>query len=272
MRRSLLFSILYASLSSFVLATPCAAQTTATKPSAPGLGERYWIEATATWWQPGLNGAVSSDRLGLIGSRVDFVSDLAFENTAHQDVRVVIHPAKKHKFRFQYSHLTFGGDSVLSRDIAFKGQIYPVSLPIQSELTWNVMRLGYEWDFFSRPRGYVGVLVEVRQTDLSAALTSLIASGDVSGDAPIPALGFTGRVYPIRPLAINVEGSFFKLTDLSPDHVFQTFDFEVSGTYNFTRIVGASAGWRRMNTTLTFEQDRGDLKFAGFWLGGVVRY
>jgi len=272
MKRPLVSSILYAGLLSIVLAAPSSAQTQVAKPTAPGLGERYWIEFTATWWQPGLDGAVSSDRLGLIGSRVDFVTDLGFHNTGHQDVRVVLHPAKKHKVRFQYSHLTFGGDSVLSRDIAFKGQIYPISLPLQSDLTWNVLRLGYEWDFFYRPRGYVGMLVEIRQTDLSAALTSFLASGEVTGNAPIPSLGLAGRVYPIRQLAINAEGSFMKVTDLDPEHVGQTFDFEVSGTYNFHRTVGVSAGWRRMNTNLTFEQDRGDLKFAGFWIGGVVRY
>jgi hypothetical protein len=274
MRRPLPLSNLYVGVFLvFAMASPCAAQTPTPKPaSSPVLGERYWIECTATWWKPGLGGAVSSDRLGLIGSRVDFISDLGFGNTGHQDVRVVVHPAKKHKFRFQYSHLTFGGDNILARNIAFKGQIYPVSLEVQSNLTWNVMRLGYEWDFLYRPRGYVGLLVEVRQTDLSAALSSFIASGDISGNAPIPSLGLSGRVYPLRQLAINVEGSFLKLNDSSPDHAFQTFDFEVSGTYNILRTVGVSAGWRRMNTNLHFDSDFGELNFKGVWIGGVVRY
>jgi len=273
MRRPLLISILYVGLLSLVAtAAPAAAQTPPSKPAAsPALGERYWIECMATWWQPGLGGAVSSDRLGLIGSRIDFVTDLAFANTGHQDVRVVVHPAKKHKFRFQYSHLTFGGDSILSRDIAFKGQIYPVSLPVQSELTWNVLRVGYEWDFFYRPRGYVGMLVEIRQTNLSAALTSFLANGEVTGNEPIPSFGLAGRIYPMRQLAINLEGSFMQ-ADLSPSREGKTFDFEVSGTYNILRTVGVSAGWRRMNNNLTFDSNRGDLNFAGVWIGGVVRY
>ncbi|HEX5070563.1 MAG TPA: hypothetical protein VFV78_10155 [Vicinamibacterales bacterium] len=269
---SRLLPFLFAGLLWLNAAGPCFGQTQTDHPPSSGLGERYWVELTATWWKPGLDGAVSSDRLGLIGSRVDFVTDLAFENTSHQDVRVVVHPARKHKFKFQYSHLTFGGDSILARDITFKGQLFPIALPLQSELTWNVMRLGYEWDFFYRPRGYVGMLLEVRQTDLSAALTSLLASGEIAGNAPIPSLGLAGRVYPIRQLAINLEGSFMKLSDLDPDHVFQSFDFEVSGTYNFHRTAGISAGWRRMNTNLVLDGDRGDLNFAGVWIGGVVRY
>lgn len=274
MRRSSLLSILFAALVSAASAAPAAAQPTpqAAPEPTPGLGERYWVEFTATFWKPGLQGAVASDRLGLIGSSIDLVGDLGFGNTGHQDVRLVLRPAKKHKFRFQYSHLTFGGDSILSRDIAFKGQVYPVSLSVQSDLTWNVMRLGYEWDFFYRPRGYVGALVEIRQTSLSAALSSFLASGEITGDAPLPALGLAGRIYPIRQLAIDVQGSILKLTDFTPDHSFHTLDFEVAGTYNFLRTVGVSAGWRRMNTNLTFDGDRGDLKFAGVWIGGVVRY
>jgi hypothetical protein len=272
MKRPLVLSVLYAGLLSLLLAGPCAAQTPPDHhATSPGLGEHYWIEGTVTFWKPGLEGAVSSDRLGLIGSRVDFISDLGFENTGHQDVRLVLHPAKKHKVRFQYSHLTFGGDSILARDITFKGQVYPVSLPIQSELTWNVMRLGYEWDFFYRPRGYVGMLVEIRQTDLSASLSSIIASGEVTGNAPQPVLGVAGRVYPVRQLAINLEGSIGKLTDLA-DRDFQSVDFEVSATYNILRTVGVSGGWRRMNTNLTLNSDHGDLNFAGLWIGGVFRY
>jgi hypothetical protein len=63
-----------------------------------------------------------------------------------------------------------------------------------------------------------------------AGLTSFLASGEVTGNAPIPSLGLAGRVYPIRQLAINARADFMKVTDLDTEHVGQTFDFEVSGT------------------------------------------
>lgn len=257
-------------LTLFALLLPSA--TFAQNHANAGVGEKYWIEFSATWWKPSLDGLVQSDKLGLIGSQIDFITDLGFENSKHQDVRLVLRPGRKHKFRFQYSPLEFTGDSVLTRDIAFAGQIYPVSLPVQSLLTWKVMRVGYEWDFFYRPRGFVGVLLEIRKTDLTAALDSFIASGSIAGTAPLPALGVVGRFYPIRNLAIHLEGSGLKLTDFSPEHSFRALDLEFSATYNVTRNVGVSAGWRRMNTNIRFDEDRGDLNFKGLWLGGVVRY
>ena len=243
-----------------------------TSESRPGAGEKYWIEFSATWWRPALDGSISSDRLGLIGSTIDFISDLGFENSRHSDVRVVLRPAKKHKLRFQYSPIEFTGDSVLARDVTFAGRVYPIALPVQSMLTWKVMRLGYEWDFFYRRRGFVGVLLEVRRTELTAGIDSIIGSGEVFGSAPLPALGFVGRFYPIRELAIHIEGAGLKLTDLTPEHAFKMLDVEASATYNLTRNLGVSAGWRRMNTNLRFDADRGELNFKGMWFGGVVRY
>lgn len=252
-------------------ATPAFAQGSPAG-SRPGVGETYWIEFTATWWKPDIEGSVSSDRLGLIGSRIDFVSDLAFENSKHSDIRLVLRPARKHRFRFQYTPLEYAGNSVLSRDITFAGQVYPVSLPVESFLTWKVMRFGYEWDFFYRPRGFVGVLVEIRKTDLTAGLNSIVGSGEIFGEAPIPALGVVGRVYPIRHLAVNFEVAGLKLTNIDDKHDFKTLDLEFSGTYNFTRHFGVSGGWRRMNTDVRFEGDRGDLILAGLWFGGSIRY
>jgi len=257
----------------FVLAaTVASAQTGRTTDPKAGVGEKYWVEFSATWWQPALDGLVRSDSLGLIGSQIDLVSDLAFKNSSHRDIRLVLRPGKKHRFRFQYTPLGFTGDSLLSRDIAFAGQIYPVSLPVQSALTWNVMRFGYEWDFFYRPRGFVGVLLEVRKTDMTAGIDSIIGSGEIFANAPLPAIGLVGRAYPVRHVALNFEVSGLTLSDLIPDIEFKTLDYEFSATYNVTGNFGVSGGFRRMNTRLVFDTDMGELNFRGLWFGGVVRY
>ncbi len=260
-------------VSALAFAAPAVAQSTAKPHTTPiGVGERYWIEFTATWWQPTATGSVRSDRLDLIGSQIDLVADLALKSAPHGDMRLVVHPARKHKFRFQYSPVGTDGDSTLTRDIVFKGQTYPVSLPIQSTVTWTVMRAGYEWDFLYLPRGFLGVLAEVRQTHLDAALNSFLANGEITGDAPVPSFGLSGRVYATRHLSISAEGSAGWVTDFTDAHNLRSLDLDISATYNFARTAGVSAGWRSMNTNLQFDADRGDLNFRGLWIGGVVRY
>lgn len=255
-----------------LLATPAFAQTAAGGSDDKSVvGEKYWVEFTATFWQPGLSGNVQSDRLGLIGSTVDFAQDLGFGTSTTSDIRFVVRPAKKHKFRFQYTPVEFAADSVLTRDISFAGQTYPVSLPIQSTLKWTVIRAAYEWDFLYKSRGFVGVIVEVRSTQLSAGVDSAIGGAAVTAEAPFPGIGFVGRFYPIRRVAIHIEGTGIRLSD-SADHAFQGLDFDATATYNVFRTLGVSGGWRRMNANLRFDDDRGTLNFTGLWFGGVFRY
>ena len=153
----------------FAFSSTAAAQRPASK-TEPAVGENYVMEVQYIWWKPDLIGTVTSDRIDLIGSRVDLVGDLGFKgDTRFRDWRFTFKPGRKHKIRFEYTPLTFKAEGVLTREINFAGETFPVSLPIESSLEWKVMRFGYEWDFISRSRGYMGVLIEARKTDLSAS-------------------------------------------------------------------------------------------------------
>ena len=259
----------------FLSVAGSAAAQTAPKPATPNdfaVGEKYKVEFSYTFWQPKLDGNLTSDQLGVIGSRVDLTSDLALETARFHDFRFVIRPAKKHRVKIQYTPIEFNGSGTLSRDITFAGVVYPISLPIESLLTWKTFRVGYEYDFYYKPRGFIGVLVMAGTTAFNARIDSVIGSAEALGDAPLIEIGAAGRFYPIRNLAINFEGSGIKLTNLEPDSMLKTLSFDLSATYNFTNNFGVSGGWRRLDTNLVLKGDSGELDFKGLWIGGVVRY
>jgi len=254
--------------------SPAAAQGPRRGPE-PAMGENYVMEVQYIWWKPDLIGSVTSDRLDLIGSRVDLVGDLGFQgDTRFRDWRFTFKPGRKHKIRFEYSPLKFEAEGVLSRDINFAGQTFPVSLPVESSLEWKVWRIGYEWDFISRSRGFLGVLIEGRKTDLSASVNSLVASGDLFASAPLPALGIVTRVYPLKDLAVHFEFSGMKVPDSAFGERYSGIytDMEVSATVNVTNNLGLTGGWRRMNTDIRVDADYGDLKFRGYSFGAAVRF
>jgi hypothetical protein len=114
--------------------------------------------------------------------------------------------------------------------------------------------------------------VQTGITQFDASIDSIIGSASATGTAPLIEFGLAGRFYPIRHLAVNMEGSFGKLTDLEPEHVLTSMTLDFSATYNFTNYVGVSGGWRRTNTSLQIDADKGDITFSGLWIGGVVRY
>ena len=239
----------------------------------PAMGENYYLELAATWWKPTVTGSITSDALELVGSRIDLVNDLGFSKTPRiRDLRITIRPARKHKLRFQHTPLEYGAEATLTREIAFAGQVYPVSLPVESGLTWKVWRFGYEWDVISKSRGFLGVLVELRRTQLSAELRSLVASGEVLAEAPLPSIGIVSRVYPQPDLAQNFEFSGFKVPEMDGDYEGTYTDLEVSAMVNISNNLGVSAGWRRLKTDIRIERDFGDLKFSGIWFGGAVRF
>lgn len=255
-----------------VVPATAAAQSNRPSKTKPAMGENYRVEITTSWWGPGPEGSVTSDRLSLIGSRVDLVTDFGLESARFKDIRIVLRAAKKHRLRFQYTPLTYSADSVLTRDISFGGQVFPVSLPVKTSLSWKVWRFGYEWDFLYKSRGFVGVLFEGRATELSAEIESVAATGSVSAHAPIPSIGIVARAYPLPDLALNFEFGGMKLPSNKSRLEGTTTELDLSATVNITNSLGISAGWRRTNTDLRVTNDRGTLKFEGLWFGGAVRF
>ena len=134
------------------------------------------------------------------------------------------------------------------------------------------MRIGYEYDVFYHPRGFIGILFDIRHTKLAARLASPIVDEFTSATAPLPALGIVGRVYPIPEVAINFEVSGLRLPDIDPKYKADYFDWDIHGTFNASEHVGLLVGWRRISTFLQIETDKGDVKFQGMWFGAALRY
>jgi hypothetical protein len=176
-------------------------------------------------------------------------------------------------------------DSTLSRQVVFNGQLYSPQVPIESTFSWNVWRFGYEYDFLYRKRGFMGVLLEGRYTQMDAKLASPIDTEFTTVKAPLPSIGLVGRAYVAPGIAINAEVSGFCAVQsqqnkigvgcaqaVDPKYQAAYFDWDIYGTVNLNNYVGAQIGWRRMTTLIDIDQDFGNIKFQGLWFGAVVRY
>lgn len=255
-----------------LLPSSVEAQYSAPELSTEALGERYHVEVSGTLWNPTLVGLISSEQFGIVGSEIDLVDDLGYEKTRFKDFRIVLRPTKKAKFRLQYTPVVYEAQTSLRRNIVFNGQLYPLAVPVESRFAWKVWRFGYEYDVFYRSRGYVGLLLEARYTQLTAELDSPVANEFASAKAPLPAIGVVGRAYVLPEVAINFEVSGFRLPDVDPKYKADYFDWDLSGTVNLTDYVGLQVGWRKMTNFLNIENDFGDVQFQGVWFGAALRY
>lgn len=243
-------------------------------PMEAAVGEDYHVEASYGWWNatPGL--IVNSESLGILGTDVNLVEDLGITKKNLGRLNVVLRPAMKHKFRFEYLPVEYLTDSVtLRREFVFNGQRYRVGLPVSTTARYNTYRFGYEYDFVYRSRGFAGVLLDAKYTDVRVELLSPIGEEFTTAVAPIPTIGFVGRGYVAKNLAIGGEISFFRVPDnLSEEYDGEYTDFDIYSTVNFTNNVGATVGYRSVDVFYKADSDRGSLTFKGLYFTGVVRF
>ena len=261
-------------LSIALVATTVHAQYTPGGSSDRATGERYHFEIGGYLWNPTPEIAITSESLGIIGSRIDFVDDLGIEKKTFKQIKIVLRPATKHKLRFEYTPIEYlQADGQLTADIVFNGITYPVTLPVSTDFQWKAYRFAYEWDFIYRDRGFLGLILEAKYTDVQTTLTNVIDQEFVRARAPIPAIGVIGRVYVVPNISITGEFSGIKLPEsIDENYRAKYFDFDLYGTVNFTDNFGAQAGYRSFDVFYRVDEDEGELKLKGLYFGGVVRF
>ena len=262
------------------LAVPARAQYKPRPLNDPATGERYHIEVGAGFWWPGADMTVSSESLNIIGTRIDFKQDLGLTDQRFPAFQIVLRPAIRHKFRAEAIPIAYDATNTLKRELVFNGIKYTVGLPVTSSLEWKTYRLGYEYDFVSRNRGFAGLILEAKYTDVSVQLNarqSVLAPAGLSefahARAPIPALGAIARFYPVPNISITGEITGFDV----PASVSKTYnahyaDINVYGTLNFTNNIGVQAGYRSLDVGYLVKTDTGSFVLRGPYLGAVLRY
>src|SRR5262249_30174719 len=152
-------------------------------------------------------------------------------------------PTRKAKLRFQYIPLSYTQSATLQRQITFNGQRYDVGVPVSSTLDWKAYRFTYEYDAYVQDRGFVGLILDAKYTDVTARLQSPLANEFAHAKAPIPAVGGIVRIYPVPYVSLTGELTGFNLGWLSKSLVKENSghytDFDMYGTVNFNRNLGA---------------------------------
>lgn len=253
---------------------PASAQFRPPAASNPSVGERYHIEGAISFWNAEPDLIVASESLGIPGDDIDLQNDLGIEQKRLRELRLVLRPATKHKFRFNYLPISYDAEAVVRRDFVFNGQRYRIGLPVNTEADLTTYRFGYEYDFLYRSRGYLGVLLDLKYTNIEVALDSPIGREFTTAVAPIPGIGIVGRGYVVRNVSITGEVSYFRIPENLGQGDFggRYLEYDFYGTFNFSENTGAQFGIRSIDVNYFQDFDRGALTFTGWYFGGVVRY
>ena len=270
-----LYAALVAAL--FCAATPASAQFTPRTLNDPATGEQYHIEGSAGWWWPSADINIGSEQFGNIGTDINLKSDLGLTDHRFNELHLVLRPARKHKFRFQYVPIEYAQETTLKRTIVFNGQRYSVGFPVKSALTWKAYRFAYEYDFLVKNRGFAGVILDMKYTDIAASLQVPFPLIDefFHYQVPIPAIGGIGRVYIVPNISITGELTGFKVPKSLAESIGgggHFADLDIYGTVNFTNNIGVKGGYRSFDLGYQVDKDIGALVLKGIYIGVVARY
>jgi hypothetical protein len=259
-------------------ASPALAQFIPRAVENTPLGENYHVEASAGFWSPGADMSISSESLGIAGTTIDFKKDLGMTDHRFGELHFVLRPTKKAKLRFQYIPLSYTQSATLQRQIVFNGQRYDLGIPVSSSLDWKAYRFTYEYDAYVQDRGFVGLILDAKYTDVTARLTATNPKIEeyAHAKAPIPAIGGIVRIYPVPYISVTGELSGFSLGWLSKSVTKENdghyTDFDMYGTFNFNRNLAAQMGYRSFDLGYLVSKDAGSFTVKGLYFGAVARY
>ena len=223
------------------------------------------------FWKPSPELTLSTDALSVTGlSEVDFVQEFGIEDKFFPEFRATL--GRSHKLRVSYVNFKYAEDATIRRTFTFQGRTFTVGAPATTDIDWQLWKFGYQWDFVSRERGTFGVIADVKYNKIAASVDSPVLRSTASTDvtAPVPTIGVAGRVY-VVPM-VSIGGEFTGLSITRDDFEAKFFDFDVNGIVSFGRHLGAQAGYRSVIVDYLTDEDSGDLKMKGPYVGGVVRF
>jgi hypothetical protein len=245
-------------------APPVAAQDPEAFP-----GEAFHVEFVTAWWQPDPGLTIQTGQLAGAGiTDFDFAKEFNLEHVRFTDFRLVFKPAPGHKVRFSYLPMRYDQSATLVRPIQFNGHTYSGGAAL--DIKWSLWQFGYEWDFMRRERGFLGVLGEVKYNDIRATVRSVGRSDWAASKAAVPTVGIIGRQYLHRNLSISGELSGLKVPGDTFDVSF--WDFDISATASVSRHFGVEGGYRAVTADYAIDEDSGDLRMRGIYVGLVSRF
>lgn len=132
----------------------------------------------------------------------DVQRDFGFGNYATFNGRLDWRFKRKHHLLFATTPVSSSSTTTLNRTIEWQGQTYDIGARVQADIKTLVFSPGYEYDFFRRHSGYLGILINANLLYTDAKLKAATIGGvsrqsDGSLFAPLPAIGPVFRWYPI---------------------------------------------------------------------------
>ena len=243
----------------------------------PVSAQDHMAELGVRFWKPSPQLVLASGVFAGVGlSNVDFVQEFGLEDASFPEFRASI--GRGHKLRVSKVSFDYSADAAIQRTFVFQGYQFTAGVPASTDITWDLWTFGYEWDFISRRGGFLGLVTDLKYNKVVASIESPTHTSAVTANvkAPVPTVGLIGRAYLGTVASITTEFTGLSLrrkdTDTAAVAEGTFYDFDVYATINLGKHLGIQGGYRSVDVHYIVDDDSGDLKMQGPYVGGTLRF
>jgi hypothetical protein len=144
------------------------------------------------YWFPELSGDIRVDNAGIVGTDLDLGDDLGIDSKSYPIVEV-FSGIGKHHLSLAFYNLDYDGDTVLTKDIYFNGELFHANERVVSNLKYDNYDVMYRYDLIDLENflagGSLGLVARMMVFDGSASISSATVTTKENFTAPIPMVG-----------------------------------------------------------------------------------
>jgi len=198
----------------------------------------------------------------LLGVSINTANDLGMDrrtNVARIDGFYRFTPA--HAFEFTWYDIRRRGAKIISREIDWNGETFPIGAQIDSQLDTEIFKLAYNYSFYHNEKVELGIGGGLHIMQIKTGLAGQTNNGSngnfsTSLTAPLPVLNARLRYQITENFSYNLSLDFFALDFEDYSGTFSDLDFRL--LYQLTKHFGIGGGIN--NNNLNLKEDRNGYK------------
>ena len=258
-------------VSLLALAAGALLNTTANA-QVPASTSTFFVRAGAFF--PKIETVVRADgKNGLIGTSIDFESDLGLEDTKTLPVfDAAWRFSPNHRIEFNYLNSSRDSTATLQRDLTWNGEVYPVNAQVRSEFDARIAALSYLYSLYRTADTELALGIGLHTVKLSAGLdvqgTSLQRSGSISATAPLPVIAVRGSTRIVGNVSAELRYQWFGISVGDYSGSLNAVNFAVSW-YPWR---SATDAWKGLGFEAGYNYYRYDLEASRERWNGEAKY
>jgi hypothetical protein len=193
-----------------------------------------------------------------VGTALDFEDTFGMHDETVFRVDASWHMGRRHLLRAMYFDSNRSARSVLSEQIDFGDESFPIDATVDARFDFDITEIAYEYIFLDRDNYQLGGSFGIHNAAFKLGLDAEVSSPSggasssisetVRTNAPLPVFGLRGRWRLAENLYAMAHAQYFKLAFDAYDGDIQ--DYEAALVWQVTRHVGLGAAYNRFVTEI----------------------